>query len=144
MGHIYYAFGIVILLSLITNIIRFNRLYKIREWYSKFKKITNKEPNILDFRNKSDKSLLSNHNILLSIELMWILFGLISNSWYIFSFILIMGFLLNISFKKIKFTIIGKLISLKFLLLRTSLYIFLIINHFHLHIDLLDIILKSF
>ena len=144
MGHIYYAIGILIFIGSLFTLIRFNKVFSVKEWYFKFKEITDKEPTILDFRKKGDKKIFVNHNFLLLFEIIWITLGLITNSWYIFLSILIINIILNIIFRKNRFSLIGKISSFGFLLLRISTYLFLIINHFHLHIDLLEIISKSF
>jgi len=130
MLHIYYTFGILIFISCISTLLRFNRIYKVKEWYTKFKIITGEEPSLVDFRKKDDKKIYVNHNFLLGLELLWIIVGFLTNDRYLFLLILLTNLLINIIFNKNKFTLPYKIISFLFLLLRTSLYLLLIVNHF--------------
>jgi hypothetical protein len=143
MANLYYISGILIFLSCLSSLLRFNRIYKIKEWYTKFKNITGQEPSLVDYRKKGDKKLYINHNFLLGFELIWIILGFFTNNNLIFLSILVVNLIINISFGKKKFTLPYKIISFSFLLLRTSLYLLLIVNHFYLHKDL-GIIWKSF
>lgn len=143
MGHAFYGFGVLVLMSVILSLSRFNRLYKTREWLVKFKRVTGNEPSIIDFRSRKDHTLYNNHNALLMIELVWVLLGLITGSWYMFLSVIVLGLILNFTFGKIKFTMIGKIISFKFVLYRALLYSFLILNHFWLHIDVWNLLMKA-
>lgn len=143
MVHLYYIFGILIFLSCLSTLLRFNRIYKIKEWYSKFKIITGEEPSSVDFRKRGDKKIYVNHKFLLGFELIWIILGFFTNNSLIFLSILTINLIINIIFGKNKFTLPYKITSFSFLLLRTSLYLLLIVNHFYLHKDL-GIIWKSF
>ena len=140
MGHLYYILGILIFLSCLSTLLRFNRIYKVKEWYTKFKSITGQEPSLIDYRKKGDKKIYINHNFLLGLELLWIILGFLTKSNLIFLSILIINLIINIIFNNRKFTLTHKIVSFSFLLLRTSLYLLLIVNHFYLHKDLLSII----
>lgn len=144
MGNIFYGFGILILLSCFMAIINFKKFYFVKEWFVKYKEITGKNPKADDFRSKKDLILHTNRNILISIELIWVMIGLSSSNWIIFLLIISLGVMLNVIFNKIKFTLIGKIISFKFLMMRTLLYILMITNHFYLHLDLTESINQLF
>lgn len=147
-GHIFYSFGILILISVILSLFRFNRLYRTREWFSKFKQITGKEATVSDFRSKKDHTYYINHNALVMFELLWVLIGCLVGisigNWFMFLSVIVIGLSLNLIFSKIKFTLIGKIISFNFLLYRLLLYLFLIGNHFYFKIDVWDWITKAF
>ena len=66
--HIYYAFGLIIVVSLLTILIKFNQISNIREWYSKFKKVTGKTPKEKDFRSKEESVLYSSFSSVLLFE----------------------------------------------------------------------------
>lgn len=134
-GHIYYTIGLLVAFSILSIILRFRKIYSTKEWIEKYEKVTGKKPIKKDYRTKEEYSLSESSGILSSMEIGWIILGFVTNSWYIFGSILIVSFLINFITKPIKFTFFHKYISLSFLLLRFFVYLYLIINHFHLHLD---------
>ena len=139
-GHIYYAIGLLVAFSILSIILRFRKIYSTKEWVEKYEKVTGKKPIRKDYRSKEEYSVSETSSILSSIELIWIIGGFITNSWYLFGSFLIISFLLNFIIRPIKFTFFHKYISLSFLILKFSVYLYLIINHFHLHLDTWSII----
>ena len=139
-GHIYYAIGLLVAFSILSIILRFRKIYSTREWIEKYEKVTGKKPIRKDYRSREEYSASETSSILSSIELMWIIGGFITNSWYVFGSLLIISFLLNLIIRPIKFTFFHKYISLSFLMTKFSVYLYLIINHFHLHLDTWSII----
>jgi hypothetical protein len=134
-GHIYYAIGLLVTFSILSFILRFRKIYSIKEWIEKYEKVTGKKPIRKDYRSKEEYSASETSSILSSIEIVWIIGGFITNSWYVFGLLLVISFLLNLIIKPIKFTFLHKYISLSFLIFKFSVYLYLIINHFHLHLD---------
>ncbi len=135
-GHLYYAIGLTILIVSVNFILNFFKLNKISTWSRKFVKVTGNTPSIQDYRSTEDyevSKFLSIYNI---IEPLWMVFGLMSASWYVFLFLIFLRYLMKI--------IKNKYIGLVFAIVKSLLILFLIINHFHLHIDLLEIIKSSF
>jgi hypothetical protein len=139
-GHIYYAIGLLVAFSILSIILRFRKIYSTKEWVEKYEKVTGKKPIRKDYRSREEYTSSETSGILSSIEIMWIIGGFITNSWYIFGLLLVISFLLNLIIKPIKFTFFHKYISLSFLILKFSVYLYLIINHFHLHLDTWSII----
>lgn len=139
-GHIYYAIGLLVAFSILSIILRFRKIYSTKEWIEKYEKVTGKKPIRKDYRSREEYTASETSDILSSIEIMWIIGGFITNSWYIFGSLLVISFLLNLIIKPIKFTFFHKYISLSFLILKFSVYLYLIINHFHLHLDTWSII----
>lgn len=139
-GHIYYAIGLLVAFSILSIILRFRKIYSTKEWIEKYEKVTGKKPIRKDYRSREEYSASETSSILSSIELMWIIGGFITNSWYVFGSLLIISFLLNLIIRPIKFTFFHKYISLSFLMTKFSVYLYLIINHFHLHLDTWSII----
>lgn len=130
LSHIYYILGIIILISNISYILKFNKIYSVLEWYMVFKEITGKKPRINEFRKKEDYKLFINRNILSMIEIVWILIGLFTSGWIFFLFIISYLTTANLAFYKIKFSFISKISSFIFAIIRISIYSYLIINHF--------------
>jgi hypothetical protein len=132
----YYFIGVFILLSVISQLLKFNKLFSIIEWYDKFEKITGNKAKKGDFRNESEWTIFISRNILLIIEGFWIIFGFITNNWFIFILLVIYGKILSFLFGNIKYTLIGKYVYLKYYILKVFLYGFMIINNFHIGLDL--------
>lgn len=142
-GHIYYIFGLLIILSIISIIANFNKFYSIEEWHNKFKKVTGKYPEKKEFRNSEEYNLKSGISILSYIEFTWLLLGILTSSWYMFISLFIYIMIVSSIIKPVRFNVIGKIVSFHLVLVRFSIYLFLVINHFHLHIDVLSIVVKS-
>ena len=139
-GHIYYLIGLVVFFSIISIIFRFKKIYFIKEWKDKYEKVTGKKPLKSEFRAKIEYTTLESYNILVVFELIWVLFGLISNSWCIFLSIIITSYVLNLLIKPIKYTMLHRLSIHLFIILKLLVYGYLVVNHFYLHIENLDII----
>ena len=69
LSHIYYIFGIIVILSNISYILKFNKIFSVLEWYTIFKEVTGYKPKFNDFRKKEDYTLFTNRNILSSFDL---------------------------------------------------------------------------
>jgi hypothetical protein len=140
LSYIFYSFGFFIFLNSFVNLLRFNKIYFVNEWVVKFKKVTEKKPSVSDFRSKDDLKIYRNKSLFLSIEFIWLCIGIFTNNWFIFLGILFLGFFMNTGLKKIKFTIIDKILSFIYLLIKCMIYLFLFINKFHLNIDIMKLI----
>lgn len=140
LSYIFYSFGFFIFLNSFVNLLRFNKIYFVNEWVVKFKKVTEKKPSVSDFRSKEDLKIYRNKSLFLSIEFIWLCIGVFTNNWFIFLGILFLGFFMNTGLKKIKFTIIDKILSFTYLLIKCVIYLFLFINKFHLNIDIMKLI----
>jgi hypothetical protein len=130
LSHIYYIFGIIVILSNISYILKFNKIFSVLEWYTVFTEVTGSKPKFNDFRKKEDYTLFTNRNILSMFEISWILVGLFTSSWMFFLFIIAYIIIVNLVFYKIKFSLISKISSFTFVIIRISIYSYLIINHF--------------
>jgi hypothetical protein len=143
LGNIYYIIGILVVLSTISTILKFRKLYSIKEWKEKYEKVIGRKPIKKDFRTKNEYSLLEASNILSVFEFIWVLGGFFTSSWYIFLTIIIASYLFNFILKPFKYTFIHKISVLTFLLSKLCLYLYLIVNHFYLHQNIYGI-LKSY
>lgn len=138
--NIYYIIGVLVILSTLSNILKFRKLYSIKEWIEKYEKIIGKKPQRKEYRTKKEYTLDESSNILALFELSWVTLGLFTSSWYLFLTIIITSYLFNFLLKPIKFTIVHKLSILTFLLARLCLYLYLVVNHFYLHQDTYNIV----
>jgi hypothetical protein len=139
-GNLYYIIGILVALSTLSTILKFKKLYSIKEWKEKYEKVIGRKPIKKDFRTRKEYSILETSNILSLFEFIWIILGLFTPIWYVFISIVFASYLFNFILKPIKFTIVHKLFILTFLLARFCLYLYLIVNHFYLHQDIYNII----
>lgn len=130
LSHIYYIFGIIVILSNISYILKFNKIFSVLEWYTIFKEVTGYKPKFNDFRKKEDYTLFTNRNILSSFEIFWILVGVFTSGWMFFLFIIGYIIITNLLFYKIKFSLISKISSFTFAIIRISIYSYLVVNHF--------------
>lgn len=142
MGNLYYSFGLIIILYSLSNILKFKQINSLKEWVFKFKKVTGSEPIDKDFRSNEELSLYRGLSVLSFIDFIWSIFGLLTNSWVIFLGILTLSFILRRITNSIKFSLIDKIITYIFYLAKFLLYLLLVINHFHLHYNILDLIKK--
>jgi hypothetical protein len=140
LGNIYYLIGVLVLLSVLSIILKFRKIYSISEWKEKYEKITGKKPSKKEYRSKTEYSLSESIGILGLFELLWIIGGFFTTSWYLFGVVLSISYLLNIILKPFKFSILHKLFSFTFLLSRLCLYLYLIVNHFYLHQNTYNIV----
>lgn len=138
MGHIYYATLLFISTLLIGFTSRFFKVKNMYEWYNKYKKVTGKVPQKTDFRNEEEYNLFISVSVITFLELIILIGGLLTSSWYVYLTLLFLSIVINISIKPIEFSIFGKIISFCNQLFRLLVYIFLVINHFHLHKDILQ------
>lgn len=140
MGYIFYGFGLIIILSCIMAIIQFKKIWFVREWFVKFKEVTGDTPKLNDFRSEDDLTLYTNRKLLDGLELMWIFVGLFTSNWPIFLIIFLTSIILKVIFSGIKYTLFGKIISIKFLVIRTLIYLLITVDYFYLHLDLIGLL----
>ena len=126
LSHIYYIFGLIVLLSNISFIFKFNKIFSVLEWYTVFNEVTGSKPKLNEFRKKEDYNIFTNRNILSSFEIFWILIGLFTTNWLYFLIIIFYITIVNIVFYKSKFSIMSKMSSFIFALVRISIYSYLI------------------
>jgi len=142
MGHLYYLIGIFIWLAVLSNFYNLDKYYKIRNWISTFKKVTKKEPEVSDFREKSDHGVFSVFSSVSLLEFFWLLIGITSASWYIFCCLLVLNFLTSAIVFGLPTGIIGRYFLKVYFVLKLCMILGLILNHFHFHQDWLSLLSK--
>jgi hypothetical protein len=130
-GNIYYIIGIIMLIRLIYSIINFKKIHSLREWMIKFKEISGKVPTKNDFRSKEEISLYESNSIMILFEFIWIICGLFSGNKLIFMGLLLYFIFLRLISKKARFTVLDKIFFFLNMLLRFSVYSWMIVNHFN-------------
>ena len=144
LGDIYYFLGLLLFLVDLGLLMKYSKIQKTKNWVDAFLKVTKRKPNKDDMKSE-DFQELNSFNSVLTFDFLWIFFGLITNSWKFFLLLLVVNFILNIiinqskSFKKVIF-ILG---FVKICLITSSIGL-LVINHFHLHKDLYQEVLRLF
>jgi len=142
LGDIYYFLGLLLFLVDLGLLMKYSKIQKTKNWVDAFFKVTKRKPNKDDMKSE-DFQELNSFNSVLTLDFLWMFFGLITNSWKFFLLLLIVNFLFNIlifqlkSIKKVSF-VLG---FLKMTLITFSIGL-LVINHFHLHKDLYEMVLS--
>lgn len=142
--NLFYIVGLVVILSVLNIISKFKSIYSVREWEQKYKKVVGKIPVRSDYRSKSEYNLSRKMGILYLFEITWIIIGILTHNWYLFLGLIIFSFVIGIILKPFRYTLVFKILSVLFLIIRLLLYTYLVINHFHLHIDTYEVILQHF
>ena len=143
MGHIFYTIGLFLFLLDFINLISFHKIWKINEWKTAYKKVNKKDPTKTDYKSIDDYNLASFSIVYTIFLFFWLMFGLITMSWKIYAIIFILGFCLQLTKKllnlitKNEYSKINMLISYPYLIFKSAVMIFLVINHFHLHINII-------
>jgi hypothetical protein len=141
LGHLFYFIGLFIYLIDILIITRYFKFLKIKEWVFTFNKVTSKQPLKSEFKDK-EFDMFFTYNTSTLFTFLWIFFGLLTKSWPIFSILLIMNISINYITQLIgQFSMISKIIQFIKMFIVTLSVGLLVINHFHLHLDLWKFIL---
>ena len=138
--NIYFIIGIVILVMSFSNMINFIKFSNIRNWALTFKRVTNKDVESKDFRTREDYNIFTIYSVFLFFEIIWLVFGIATSNWYMFLSLIILGLIVNFISKYSKFLLLSEIIGTIFSCLKFSLILFLILNHFHFHLDLLSLL----
>jgi hypothetical protein len=146
LGHIFYAIGLFIFLLDLINLFNHHKTWKVAEWAEAFKKINKRSPKKADYRTSDDYNAGMFTGFIALSELIWCILGLISGSWKVFAMLFIFAF-----FVQIIQNIIGKILNKKcndlnkyisyiYLTIKSAILMILVLNHFHLHLDLFNLI----
>ncbi len=142
LGHLYYFFGLLIFLSNLLIQKNILNLIRLREWTIKFHKVSGRQPLKSDFKEKEyEQFVLANFTWF--ITFFWLFFGLLTKSWIVFAIIIFYNFLTTFFCKKIgQFTIISKFLEILRVTINIIIIGFLVVNHFHLHMDIIQFLLN--
>jgi len=143
LSQIFYFFGLIIFILSVSRIFQYFKLIEIKEWLLAFKKVTQKEPVKTDFRSTKDYNLFVSFGCLSIFETIWIILGFMSSNWLIFLALFLSGFILKQILDFTSFTI-QKIVGLIFTTTKSLVILILVINHFHLHQNLVTLIVNWF
>lgn len=138
-GHAFYFVGLFLFFISLSKSIAYFKYVDIKEWTQIFKKVTTKDPIKSDYKKEKDYNTYITYGCISVIESLWFICGLLSNSWIVFLAIIGSGVLFNFVNNNISY-FLQKIVGTLFLSARSSLIIVLVINHFHLHIDWIELI----
>ncbi len=146
LGHIFYAIGLFIFLLDLLNLFNYHKTWKVAEWAEAFKKVNKRSPKKSDYRTTDDYNTGMFTGFIALSELIWCIIGLLSGSWKVFAVLFIFGFLTQFIqggigklFGK-KCNSLNKIISYGYLIIKATVLMILVLNHFHLHLDLFKLI----
>ena len=142
MGNFFYFIGSILFLMNIGVLTQYLAFSKSSEWIFKFQKVTKRKPNNGELSEKG----LGNFDhvyLILTLTFFWIFFGIMTKSWIIFIILLFFNIIINLTIKHIgRFNTLSKILEFFKILISTLIIGLLVINHFHLHIDLYKVILN--
>ena len=140
---LFYLFGLLIYFLSLIRVFRYFKFIDSSEWILAFKKVTKNEPTKDDFRDPEDYNLIVTLGCLSVIETIWIILGLITNEWIIFFSIFLFSVLLRQVFNFLSIRT-KKIFGLFSSILKSLIILILVLNHFHLHLDITNIIISLF
>jgi hypothetical protein len=139
-GHLFYILGLLILIFNFYSLFNYSKIFAVNFWAKEFGKVTGKSPITSEFRSKEEYNTYVSFNLISGLDFLWFLMGLVTNSWYIFLGIIVLSFTLRFILNMINLEIITKYVGLAFVSLKFLVILALIINHFHLHINWIDLV----
>jgi hypothetical protein len=137
-GDLYYLLGLIISVFNLSLMPSLNSILKTEEWMVTFKKVRGRYPTKTEFEEGQlmKMNLFNYYAILASL---WMILGLVSKSWFVFLSLLFVNFLAMRILEKIGIHKEASKWTRIFLLsINTSVIIFLVLNHFHFHFQLLE------
>lgn len=142
MGNFFYFIGYILFLMNIGVLTQYLAFSKSSEWIFKFQKVTKRKPNNGELSEKG----LGNFDhvyLILTLTFFWIFLGIMTKSWIIFIILLFFNIIINLTIKHIgRFNTLSKILEFFKILISTLIIGLLVINHFHLHLDLYKVILN--
>lgn len=142
LGHIFYFIGLFLFFFSLSKSFSYSKFIDTKDWIQKFKKVTGKDPLKSDFRKQNEHKLFVSYGCLSIFEMIWFITGLLSRNWIIFGSIILTGIIVRQINDLIPSTTIQKIIGTTFTLIRTGFILYLVLNHFHFHQDLVTTIIN--
>ena len=137
-GDLYYLLGLIISVFNLSLTPSLNSIFKTEEWMISFQKVKGRYPTKSEFKDGqlSKMNLFNYYTISTSL---WMILGLISKSWFVFLSLLFINFFTMRKLEKIGIhKEVSKWTRIFLLSLNTSVIVFLVLNHFHFHFQLLE------
>lgn len=137
--NIFYFIGLFIIIINLIKLKKYSNFVDVKEWVLKFNKVTKSNAEKSDFKSEDDYYLLIGLSALSIFEFIWILFGVISDNWIIFTIMLLINLILNQIFQ-IGVTKFQKVIGTMFIVFKLIITIIMVLNHFHFGEDIQKIL----
>lgn len=138
-GHLYYITGLIIFIISLSNTIYYLRYLGIMEWIKSYERVSGSKPLKDKFRTIDDYNIYVTFKSFFYIELFWLILGVITKSWIIFLILIGLQYILKIISDNSQ-SLFSKVFGYIINLIQTIATFTLIINHFHLHINWIDLI----
>jgi hypothetical protein len=136
----YYFIGFLLSISNFGAILKFKKIKKTKSKVESYIRVLNKIPSN-DKISKKDLTDLFSFQYIMSANLIWIIFGLISDSWKIFLLIIFSILVINFFYYIFKKnSMVSFLIDLVKALFIFSCVLILTMNYFHYHVNLWELI----
>ena len=136
MGHFYYFIGLFVFLGNLNLLINYFDFMRIKEWFKSFYKVTKKYPSNSDFK-KGELDKYKRYNGFSGLNFIWFFLGLVTPSWKLFLFLNLLNAMIEVLCNLIgEFKLFSKILGALKLTFMTLMILLLVINHFHLHMDL--------
>lgn len=129
---VYYYIGILVFIGLISIINKFRTYFYVREWFFKFQKVIGRKPNKIEFRKKQDFDFFEKQNLVSILESFWLILGLFTSNWMIFTLVIITSILIKYLSIPIRYTLLHKIILFTFYSIKVLIYFYLIMRHFNI------------
>lgn len=141
MGDIYYFLGFLLTFLNLKIFPELTKIIKTKNWMEAFHKVAKRKPNKSEINNENLKKY-HKYEFLIKMNFIWICIGFLSKSWAMFSLLILINFILYKTQILINNKIIFGLIDyIKFSII-TLFIAFMVVNHFHLHIDLFKLLIN--
>lgn len=139
LSDLFYFIGFFLFLGGIGRLFNNNKLVEITDWLRKFKKVTKKTPTPKEFRSESEWVLTVAFGTLSLFDSIWILIGFLSSNWLIFLSLSLLT-VIQVNLNRILNITLSKIINFILVFVKVSTFGLLVLNHFHLHIDLISLL----
>lgn len=140
LGHIFYIFGLLVFILNLSILLNYTKIFNTKIWIEKFKKVTGNPPSAQDFRSKDEQNLYVSANAISVVDFLWLLLGLVTNSWSIFMSLLVFQFLFRGFLNMVKFEPVQKYFGILFQVFKILVILALVLNHFHFHLNWTDLL----
>lgn len=137
--NIFYFLGLFLLLTNLIIVSRFRDYLFVKEFTKKFEKVTGKKPDKKDF-TPSNYEFFSFLVVNTFFTVMWFFIGLLSSNWLVFLLYFIYNPILELAYRS-EIKVLVNTFEFFRVLLNILVIGILVINHFHLHLNLTSLIL---
>jgi len=133
--NIFYFIGLLIVIINLVKLKKYSNWVDTNDWVIKFNKVTGKQPKKTDFKSEDEYNLLLGLSFLMFVEFLWLLLGVTTQNWIIFSSLILISLALNQVFK-VNMPKIQKVVGSLFIIIKIIFVIIMVLNHFHFQKDL--------